>query len=137
MPDKLIWAENFVNKLLVLLAMSLLRLNQILFAQCLSYHSSTEAVLLAWATTTGTLLGPKMVNNIKCVSQGHSDTLPRHASISGVEPRFRILSIIARRCINWAMPPLWLVSLELIWCSFCCEILIKFLSRPVAWNDRI
>jgi len=28
------------------------------------------------ATTTGRLLGPKVRNNIKCLSQGHSDMLP-------------------------------------------------------------
>jgi len=60
----------------------LFRLNQMLYyALCLSYHSNTESVLLArlssgWATTTGRLLGSKLGNNIKCLSQGHSDALP-------------------------------------------------------------
>jgi len=48
----------------------LLRLNQMLYALCLTYHFKKEAVLLTcllsgWATTTGRLLGPKVGNNIK------------------------------------------------------------------------
>jgi len=55
----------------------LLRLNQMLYALCLSYHSNTEAILFTclssgWTTTTGRLLGPKVGNSFKCLSQGHS-----------------------------------------------------------------
>jgi len=51
------------------------------YALCLSYHYNTEAALFAclslgWATTMGKLLGPNVGNSIKCLSQGHSDTLP-------------------------------------------------------------
>jgi len=47
----------------------LLRLNQMLYALCLSYHSNAEAVLFAcllsgWTTTTGRLLGLKVGNSI-------------------------------------------------------------------------
>jgi len=50
------------------------------YALCLSYHSNTEAVLFAchssrWATTKGRLLGLKVGNSIKCLSQGHNDAL--------------------------------------------------------------
>jgi len=55
------------------------------YALCLSYYSNTEAVLFAclssgWANTTGRLLGPKVGNSIKCLSQGHSDALPHRES---------------------------------------------------------
>jgi len=45
-----------------------------------TYHSNTEAALFAclssgWATTTGRLLGTKVGNSIKCLSQGCSDAL--------------------------------------------------------------
>jgi len=66
----------------------LLRLNQMLsYALCLLYHSNTEAVLFAylssgWATTTGRLLGSKMGNSIKCLSQGCSDALFCNLSIT-------------------------------------------------------
>jgi len=58
----------------------LLCLNQMLHALCLSYHSNAEAALFArllsgWATTTGRLLGPKMGNSIKGLSQRHSNAL--------------------------------------------------------------
>jgi len=59
----------------------LLRLNQMLYyALCLSYHSNTEAVLFAclssgWAITTGTLLGLKAGNSIKCFPK---DTATRY-----------------------------------------------------------
>jgi len=43
----------------------------ILFAACLSP---------CWATTMGRLLGPKMQNSKKCLSQGHSDALPHRES---------------------------------------------------------
>jgi len=48
----------------------LLRLNQMLYALCQSYHSNTETILFAclssgWATTMGRLLGPKVGNSIK------------------------------------------------------------------------
>jgi len=50
---------QFIPSFLVVL----LRLNQMLYALCLSYHSNTEVVLFAclssgWATTTSRLLGP-------------------------------------------------------------------------------
>jgi len=62
------------------------------YALYLSYHFNTEAVLFAflssgWATTTGRLLGPKMGNSIKCLSQGHSDALPhRESNLSITSP---------------------------------------------------
>jgi len=73
-----------LRKLLILVSKNtklnsfLLRLNQMLYALFLSYHSITEAVLFArpssyWVTTTGRLLGSKMGNSIKCLSQGHRD----------------------------------------------------------------
>jgi len=69
--------------------MLLLRLTQMLhYSLCLSYHSNTEAILFAclssgcMATTTGRLLGPKVENNIKCLSQGHSNALPHRESIT-------------------------------------------------------
>jgi len=45
------------------------------YAQCLSYQ---EGILLAclssgWAITMGKLLGPKVGNSIKCLSQGHRE----------------------------------------------------------------
>jgi len=52
-----------------------------LYALFLSYQSNTEAVLFAfllsdWATiTTGRVLGPKVGNCFKCLSQEHSDAL--------------------------------------------------------------
>jgi len=60
-----------------------------LICSCLSsYHSNTEAVLFAclsssWATTTCKLLGPKVGNSFKCLSQGHSDALPHRESNQG------------------------------------------------------
>jgi len=33
-----------------------------------------------WATTAGRLLGPKVENSIKYLSQGHSDALPYRES---------------------------------------------------------
>jgi len=71
-----------------------------LYTLCLSYHSNTEAVLFAcllsgWATTTGRLLGPKMENTIKCLSQGHSDVLP-HLTNRG----FASFQLLARRSTN-------------------------------------
>jgi len=68
------------------MSVSLLHLNQMLYyVLCMSYHSNTEAVLLAclssgWATTTVRLLGPKVGNSIKFLSQGHSDVLPHRES---------------------------------------------------------
>jgi len=58
----------------------LIRLSQILYALCLSYYSNTEVFLFAclssgWATTTSSLLGSKVGNNIKCLSQRQSDAL--------------------------------------------------------------
>jgi len=52
-----------------------------LCALCMSYHSNTEVVLFTclssgWITTTGSLLGPKMKNSIKCLSHEQSDALP-------------------------------------------------------------
>jgi len=47
----------------------------VLFA-CLSHHRPKR-------TTTGRLLGPKMENSIKCLSQGHSDVLPHRESSQG------------------------------------------------------
>jgi len=63
---------------------SLLCLNQMLYALCLSLLYK-EAVLFAcllsdWATTIGRLLGPKMRNSIKCLAQGRSDVLPHRES---------------------------------------------------------
>jgi len=63
----------------------LLRLNEMLYALCLSYHSNKDAVLFACllsglATTTGRMLGSNMGNSIKCLSQGHSDALPDQES---------------------------------------------------------
>jgi len=64
-------------------------LTQMLYnALCLLYHSITEAVLFAClssgcATTTSRLLGPKVGNSIKCLSQGHSDALPHRKSNQG------------------------------------------------------
>jgi len=52
----------------------LLRLNPMLYyALYLSYHSNTETVLFVclssgWATIKGRLLGPKVGNSIKCLS---------------------------------------------------------------------
>jgi len=65
----------------------------------LSYHFNTEAALFAclslgWATTTGRLLGPKVRNSIKCLSQGQ-----RRATASKVEPKFRNLSILQRMLV--------------------------------------
>jgi len=59
------------------------------------HSNSTEAVLIAclssgWATTTGRLLGSKMRNSIKCLSQRQSH---RRATASGVKSRFRNLLI--------------------------------------------
>jgi len=56
------------------------------YALCLPYYSNTEAALFAclssgWATTTSRLLGPKVKNSIKCLSQGHSDALPHRELI--------------------------------------------------------
>jgi len=58
------------------------------YALCLSYHSNTEAALFAylssgWATTADRLLGPKVGNSIKCLSQGHRDALPHRESSQG------------------------------------------------------
>jgi len=65
------------------------------YALHLSCHSNTEAVLFAclslgWATTTGRLLGPKLGNSIKCLSQGHSNVLPHQESNQGFAT-FRLL----------------------------------------------
>jgi len=66
---------------------------------CLSYHSNTEAAVLfaclssGWATTTGILLGPKVRNSIKCLSQGHSDALPHRES----EQSLATFRLLARR----------------------------------------
>jgi len=79
-----------------------------LYAVCLSYHSSTKVVLFArlsssWAITMGRLLGPKVGNNIKnCLSQGHNDVLPHRKSNQG----FATFWILDRYTINWAtLPP--------------------------------
>jgi len=52
-----------------------------LYALRLPYLSNTEVVLFVrLSTATDKLLGPKIVNSIKYVSQGHSDALPHRAS---------------------------------------------------------
>jgi len=69
-------ARRWCRKLLIVIivcAVLLLRLNQMYYVLCLSYHSNTEAVLFeclssGWATTTSKLLGPKVGNSIKCLS---------------------------------------------------------------------
>jgi len=76
------------------------------YALCLSYHSKTKSVLFAclspgWATTTGRLLGYKVENSIKRLSQGHSDTLPHRESNQG----FAIFRLLARRSTNGATSP--------------------------------
>jgi len=57
---------------------------------------NTEAALFAclssgYATTTGRLLGPKVGNSIKCLSQGHSDALLYRESNQGFAT-FRLLA---------------------------------------------
>jgi len=52
----------------------------VVYALCQSYHSNTKAVLFSclsseWVTTTDRLLGPKMGNSIKCLSQERSGAL--------------------------------------------------------------
>jgi len=80
------------------LAFLLLRLNQMLYALCLSYHSNTGALLFAclssrWATTF--LASRWEIALSVFLKVATSDTT------SGVEPRFRNLSItIARRSIS-------------------------------------
>jgi len=76
-----------------------LRLNQ-MYTLGLLYHSNTVAVLFAylssdWATEIGKLLGPKMENSIKCLSEGHSDALPHRESKQGFAT-FRLLAITIR-----------------------------------------
>jgi len=77
----------------------LLHLNQVLcYALFLSYHSNADAVLFAcllssWATTTGRLLGPKIRNSIKCLSQVHSNALPHRVS----NQSFTTFRLLARR----------------------------------------
>jgi len=77
----------------------LLRLSYMLYyALCLSCNFKIEAALFAclslgWATTTGRLLGPKVGNSIKCLSQGHSDALQHRESNQG----FATFRLLARR----------------------------------------
>jgi len=66
------------------------------YALCLSYHSITEAALFAcllsdWVTTMGRLLGPKVGNSIKCLSQGHSNALS-HRELNQSFTTFRLLA---------------------------------------------
>jgi len=72
------------------------RCTMLYYALCLSYHSNTEVVLFvclssSWATTTGRLLGPKVGNNIKCFSQGHTDALLPHRESNHSLATFRLL----------------------------------------------
>jgi len=59
-----------------------------------------EAILFAclssgWATTKGRLLGLKMRNSIKCLSQGQSDAIPHRESNQG----FATIRLLALRLI--------------------------------------
>jgi len=81
-----------------LLISLLLRLNQMLYALCLSYHPNTEAVLFSclssgWTTTMGGCLAPRWKIALK-VSFPRTQ---RRATASGVEPNFRNLSITSGR----------------------------------------
>jgi len=83
------------------------------YALRLSYHSNTEAVLVTclssgWAATTGRLLGPKVGNGIKCLSQGHSDALPHRKSNQG----FATFQLLARRSRNLMHLSLFLFFVE-------------------------
>jgi len=59
----------------VLCSLSILPLQHRSCSVCMS--------LSGWATTTGRMLGPKVGNSIKCLSQGHSDALPHRESNQG------------------------------------------------------
>jgi len=61
------------------------------------------SLLSVWATTTGRLLGPKMVLGVFL-----KDTSTRYRI--GVEKRFRNLRLLARRTTNWGAPPLTSVT---------------------------
>jgi len=50
-----------------------------------SFFGRTRCMFCVCHTTTGRLLGPKMVNSIKCIFQGHSDALPQWESNQGFE----------------------------------------------------
>jgi len=76
------------------------------YALCLSFHSNTEAALFAChssgrVTTTGRLLGSKVGNSIKCLSQEHCDAQPHRESNQG----FAAFWLLAWG-LNWATPPL-------------------------------
>jgi len=88
-----------------------------LYALCLSYHSNTEVILFAcpssgWATTTGRVLGPKVRNSIKCLSQGHSDALPHRESNQGFAT-FRLLAHIVD-FYNFVSLSWWLLLLKIL-----------------------
>jgi len=85
---------------------------------------NTEVVLFAclssgWATTTGRLLGPKMGNSIKCLSQGHSDALLHRES----EPRFCNLSITSQALnqLSHAAAKVYLLS---YWINFFFRLFV-------------
>jgi len=77
----------------------LLRLNQMLYALFLSYHSNTEAVLFTcilsgWATTMGRLFGSKVGNSNKCLSFPRTQ---RRATTSGISNQgFAMFRLLAR-----------------------------------------
>jgi len=73
----------------------LIRLNRMLYAPYLSYHSQHRSCLAClssgWANTTGRLLGPKVGNSIKGLSQRYSHALP-HRESNQVFATFRLLA---------------------------------------------
>jgi len=69
-------------------------------------HTTPTQMLFAclssgWATSTGRLLGPKVGNSIKCLSQGHSDALPHRELNQG----FATFRLLARCSTIRATPP--------------------------------
>jgi len=50
--------------------------------------------------TTGRLIGPKMGNGIKCLSQGHSDALPHRELNQGLRSLSIISSATLQLCVH-------------------------------------